>query len=180
MDTLRNLFTRLGFMNVGTFLTNGNVIFDTAPVGVIRPLEAQIERFLTKSLEAEGVHVFIRTPDELRGILAAVPFSSEDVRSDGSHLFVVLLADEPDEMVRKQLRIRRNEVDELRLHGREIYWLRRASREHVPPPSLSEILDAPATVRSFQTIARIIAKCSPETARESAPADFSQSAQSHQ
>jgi uncharacterized protein (DUF1697 family) len=180
MDTLRKLFTRLGFLNVETFLTNGNVIFDTAPVGIIGPLEAQIERFLMKSLEAEGINVFIRTPQELLGILASVPFRPEDVRNDENHLFVVLLSEEPDERTAKQLKIRRTEVDELRLSGKEIYWLRRPSPEQVPPPLLSEILDAPATVRSFHTIARIVAKCTPRIADDGAPLGIIQSVQSHQ
>ena len=179
-DTLRNLFARLGFLNVEVFLTNGNVIFDTAPVGVIAPLEAQIERFLMKSLGTEEIHVFIRTPDELLGILANVPFRPDEVRAEDSHLFVVLLSEEPDEKARKKLRIRRTEVDELRLNGKEIYWLRRPSPEQVPPPSLSEILDAPATVRSFQTIARLVARCTPTAVKDPLPVDANQSAQSRQ
>ena len=180
MDTLRNLFARLGFLNVETFLTNGNVIFHTAPVGLIGPLEAQIARFLMKSLDVEGIHVFIRTPDQLLGILAGVPFPADEVRSDGNHLFVILLEEEPDEHVRKQLRIRRTEVDELRLNGKEIYWLRRPSSGQVPPPALSEILDAPATVRSFHTIAQLVAKCTPHAASKSPLIDVSQSARSRQ
>lgn len=179
MDTLKKLFTRLGFLNVETFLTNGNVIFDTAPVGVIGPLEAQIARFLTKSLEAEAIHVFIRTPEELLGILASVPFRPEEVRDAENHLFVVLLGDEPDERATRQLKIRRTEVDELRLHGKEIYWLRRPSAEPVPPPVLSEILDAPATVRSFQTIARLVAKCTSRIEAGDHSRRISQSARSH-
>jgi uncharacterized protein (DUF1697 family) len=179
-DTLRNLFARLGFLNVEVFLTNGNVIFDTAPVGVIAPLEAQIERFLMKSLDTEEIHVFIRTPDELLGILANVPFRPDEVRAEDNHLFVVLLSEEPDEKTRRKLRIRRTEVDELRLNGKEIYWLRRPSPEQVPPPSLSEILDAPATVRSFQTIARLVARCTPKAVGDSLPMDANQSAQSRQ
>ena len=178
MDTLRNLFTRLGFLNVETFLTNGNVIFDTAPVGVIGPLEAQIARFLTKSVDGDDIHVFIRTPEELLGILASVPFRPEDVRNDDNHLFVVLLGEEPDERTRKQLKIRRTEVDELKLHGREIYWLRRPSVEPVPPPLLSEILYAPATVRSFQTIARLVAKCTPHVQARDPSHEVIQSEQS--
>ena len=167
-------------MNVEVFLTNGNVIFDTAPVGVIAPLEAQIERFLIKSLGTQDIHVFIRTPNELLGILANVPFRPDDVRAEGNHLFVVLLSEEPDQQAQRKLRIRRTEVDELRLSGKEIYWLRRPSPDQVPPPSLSEILDAPATVRSIQTIARLVAKCTPNAAGEVLPIDANQSAQSRQ
>ena len=177
-DTLRNLFARLGFLNVEVFLTNGNVIFDTAPVGVIAPLEAQISRFLTKSLDTSEIHVFIRTPEELLGILASVPFHADDVRAEGAHLFVVLLSEEPDEYAQKKLRIRRTEIDELRVSGKEIYWLRRASHDQVPPPALSEILDAPATVRSFQTIARLVARCTPQASTDPLSLDTNQSAQS--
>lgn len=180
MNTLRNLFSRLGFLNVETFLTNGNVIFETAPVGLIGPLEAQISRFLNKSLESDGIHVFIRTPEQLRGILDNVPFPADEVRADGSHLFVVLLSEEPDDQVKKKLKIRRSDVDELGLHAKEIYWLRRPSHEQIAPPSLGDILDAPATVRSFQTIARLVATCTSDHARKIPPIDVSQSAQSRQ
>jgi uncharacterized protein (DUF1697 family) len=185
MDNLKVLLSRLGFLNVETFLTTGNVIFDTAPVGVIAPLEGQIERYLSKSLDVEGISVFIRTPDQLLEIMANVPFSSEEVHTPGSLLFVVLLADSPDEKARRQLRIRRNEVDELKyIDGREIYWLRKPSNEAVEPPSLAEILDAPATVRTFHTIARLVDRCTPKD-RGDTPAidsnpDSSPSAQSRQ
>lgn len=50
MENLQRLFTKLGFSQVETYLQSGNVIFETAPVGIIPPLEAQIARYLRKSL----------------------------------------------------------------------------------------------------------------------------------
>lgn len=181
MDRLKTLLSQIGFENVETFLTTGNVTFETAPVGVIQPLEAQIARYLRKSLGVEDLWVFVRTDEQLKSILHEVPFSGEDLNANGNLLFVVLLTHEPDDQVEKQLRIRRNDVDELRLRGTEIYWLRRPSNEAVAPPSLSEMLDAPATVRSFHTIQRMVDSFTPRPRVEEPGVDddASQSAQSH-
>ena len=180
MDKLKTLLSQLGFSNIETFLTTGNVTFETAPVGVIGPLEAQIARYLRKSLGVEDLWVFIRTVDELRAIIDNVPFPDEDLNASGSLLFIVLLTNEPDDQAERQIKIRRNDVDELKLRGTEIYWLRRPSNEAVAPPSLAEMLDAPATVRSFHTISRIVESFATRARVEDVKSDdASQSAQSH-
>ena len=180
MDKLKTLLSQLGFSNIETFLTTGNVTFETAPVGVIGPLEAQIARYLRKSLGVDDLWVFIRTVDELRAIIDNVPFPDEDLNASGSLLFIVLLTNEPDDQAERQIKIRRNDVDELKLRGTEIYWLRRPSNEAVAPPSLAEMLDAPATVRSFHTISRIVESFTTRARVEDVKSDdASQSAQSH-
>ena len=180
MEKLKTLLSNLGFLNVETFLTTGNVTFETAPVGVIGPLEAQVARFLRKSLNVDELWVFIRSADQMRSIVDNVPFTEEDLNTSGNLLFIVLLTGEPDYQIERHLKIRRNDVDELKLRGTEIYWLRRPSNEAVAPPSLAEMLDAPATVRSFHTISRMVDsfKARPR-ASEAHPDDTSQSAQSH-
>lgn len=179
METLRSAIAKLGFLNIDTYLTSGNVIFDTSPVGVIGPLEAQISRHLNNVLDTHGVTAFVRTPEDLADIVSRNPFDAAESKSGGNLLFVVFLSEQPDERAERQLRIRRNDVDELRLVGREIFWLRKPSEEAVSPPDLAEILDAPATVRSLTTIQRLVDKC---TGRSSAsrPAQTStESARSH-
>ncbi|MEO8194212.1 MAG: DUF1697 domain-containing protein [Gemmatimonadales bacterium] len=157
METLRRLFVRLGFAEVEPYLTTGNIAFATAPVGVIAPLEAQISRYLRKSLKADGIWTFIRTPDELANIAANVPFSRDQIAADYASTFVVLLPEPPSERAQRQLRIRRNDVDVLELRGREIYWLRRLadSGSSAPPIDIAELLGMPATVRSLKTIERL-------------------------
>lgn len=154
-ETIQHLFQRLGFLDVQTFPSTDTVGFETAPVGLIGPLEAQISRHLRRSLDVEEIWTFIRTPKEIVEIVRDIPFASDDVNSEGNSLFVVLIAEEPDVHTAKQLRIRRSEVDELRVAGREIYWLRRPSDDPVAPPPLSEILGVHATVRSLHTMMRL-------------------------
>jgi uncharacterized protein (DUF1697 family) len=180
MDRLRTLLSQMGFLNVETFLTTGNITFETAPVGVIGPLEAQIARYLRKSLAVDDLWVFIRSARQLQEIIDNVPFSEEDLNAAGNLLFIVLLTNEPDRQLERELKIRRNDVDELKLRGTEIYWLRRPSNEAVAPPSLAEMLDAPATVRSFHTLSRMADSftAGPRVS-DGHHDDTSQSAQSH-
>ena len=157
-DQLRSAITRLGFLNVEPFFTSGNVAFDTAPVGLVGPLEAQISRHIKRSFGLDDVWTFIRTPAELREIVRDLPFEETDLTEKGNSIFVVLLSEQPDQITARRLRIKRNDVDELRLARREIYWLRRRSADPVPPPPISEILEAPATVRSLSTLKHIVSE----------------------
>lgn len=155
-DDLRSAMTRLGFLNVEVFSTSGNVVFDTAPVGLVAPLEAQISRHIKRTFALDDVWTFIRTPVELRDIVRELPYDAADLAEEGNSLFVVLLSEVPDSLTARRLRIKRNEVDELRLARREIYWLRRRFEgQPVAPPPISDILDAPATVRSLHTLQQI-------------------------
>jgi uncharacterized protein (DUF1697 family) len=112
---------------------------------------------LKNTFELDDAWTFIRTPAELKTILKNVPFSSEEVERKGNSIYMILLSAEPDALTGSRLKIKRNDVDELVPAGREVYWLRRSSKgEHVAPPPISEILDAPATVRSLHAIRQIL------------------------
>ena len=180
-EEIRTLFRRLGFSNVETFHGRDTVIFETAPVGVIGPLEAQISRHLKRSLDLDHVWTFIRTPAELSEVVRAAPFASEAGENDVS--FVVLLSEAPDDRTARALRIRRSDTDELVPAGKHIYWLRNESGDAGPPPSLREIIDAPATVRSLRSISRLADQHSSEASKRGgkpAARSLSQSERSRQ
>jgi uncharacterized protein (DUF1697 family) len=147
MSTIKNLFNRLGFLNVETYLTTGNVSFETTPVGLVAPLESQISRHISRWVGGD-VRTFIRTPEEIAGITANVPFPPEE----GVSLFVILLSEPLDDKVARRLTRRHNEAEELYPAGREVYWLRRPTDDEMPPPPLVDVLDTPATVRSLNTL----------------------------
>jgi uncharacterized protein (DUF1697 family) len=154
MSTLENLFRKLGFLNVESYLTTGNIAFDTAPVGITAPLEAQISRHLERSIDGD-IRTFLRTPEELFSIASEIPFTESEMPGD-SALFIVLLAEPLDDRTEYQLRIRRNDNDLLKPRGREIYWLRRRTDDASSKPlSLTETLNVPATVRSLNTIKKL-------------------------
>jgi uncharacterized protein (DUF1697 family) len=155
MRHLRSLFRGLGFCNVETYLQSGNVIFDAAPLGIIPLFEAQISRYLTKSLGGE-VDAFIRTPEELAQIVDYEPFPDEDT-SDS--LFVVLLHEPPSDRVRRCVRFAKTATDEFRVNGREVYWLRRQPGDPTAQawPSIAKTLGVPVTVRTMNTLRKLVA-----------------------
>lgn len=153
-DTLGSLFTKLGFLHVETHGTSGNVAFETAPVGVTSALEAQISRHLKRSIDA-NIWTFLRTPDQLSRIATEMPFSD---KAEDSSVFVVFLSEDLDRETDRRLRAYRTTPDRLHPIGREIYWLRSLVSASSPPLALADLLDAPATVRSFSMIKSLAEK----------------------
>jgi uncharacterized protein (DUF1697 family) len=156
MSVLRRTFESLGFLGVATFLGSGNVVFETSAKDVPR-LEKAIESGLRQAL-GYSVPVFIRTHAELREIVASEPFN-EPLISDAD-VNIILLAHNLDHKDRAKLMALATETDRFRVHGREIYWWRRKK----PGTSLfstlplAKVLSEPFTIRSTNTIRRLVAK----------------------
>lgn len=171
-ETLRSLFIKLGFLNVETHGTSGNVAFETSPVGVVGALEAQISRHLKRSIGGQ-ICTFIRTPGELAEIEASVPF---DEMPEGSSVFVMLLEQRLDERTERMLTVRRTLSDTLHPRGREIYWIRQVDDGGGSPIAIADMIDAHVTLRSIATIKTLAEKYAPP--RRSASADATESERS--
>jgi uncharacterized protein (DUF1697 family) len=155
MDRLRALFTEMGLDDVTTFIASGNVIFE-APAADPQTLEGQIEAHLRAALGYE-VATFLRTPAELTAIARYEPF---DGRAEGDLQYVGFLAGAPAAAARERVDLLRNAVDDLRVHGREIHWLRRPAlgESAVSGAALEKALGMPTTVRNVNTIRKLAAK----------------------
>jgi len=151
-DTLRSLFIKLGFLNVETHASAGNVAFETSPVGVVGALEAQISRHLRRSTGEDDIWTFVRTPDELAGIATNLPFTD---KPDGAAVFVVLLNEPLDERTARSVSMRHTSSDQLYPREREIYWVRQSADDGGPPLRLGEVIHTHATLRSIKLIERL-------------------------
>ena len=156
MNELRKAFESLGFARVATFLGSGNVVFETRAKNV-GALEQKIERTLQQALGFK-VPVFIRTHAELSALSSLEPF--EDSETRGTDLNIILLANDLDERSKAKLLALRTKTDGFRIHAREIYWWRRkkpgASLFATVP--LAKVLRMPFTIRSRNTIRKLVAK----------------------
>jgi uncharacterized protein (DUF1697 family) len=156
MNVLRETFESLGLSEVATFLGSGNVIFETTAKDV-RTLNNKIERRLYQVL-GRDVRVFLRTLPELKEISAREPFHDLHIR--GASVNVILLADGLDDRSKAKLVALKTETDGFRVDGREIYWWRRkkpGTSLYATVP-LAKVLFEPFTVRSTNTIRRLVAK----------------------
>jgi len=156
MSVLRQTFESLGFSGATTFLGSGNIVFETTAKNVGR-LEKTIEDGLRAAL-GYSVPVFIRTHAELRKIAALESF--DKAATADADLNIILLAHHLDQKDRTKLMALATETDGLRVHGREIYWWRRKKQgtslfSTVP---LAKALSEPFTIRSANTIRKLVAK----------------------
>jgi uncharacterized protein (DUF1697 family) len=157
MDYLRSLFAAMGFSNVETFIASGNVIFDS-PSKDGPALERKIEKHLQPTLGYE-VKTFVRTVSEMAAVANYKPFSESELNAHT--LYVGFAADKPSDQSKQKLLSFICEVDDLHVHGREVFWLCRAkmmSDSKFSGALAEKILGMQATFRNSTTVRKIAAK----------------------
>lgn len=153
MGRLREIFEQEGFANVETFISSGNVAFDARATDA-KKLEARVEAVLGAGLGFEVV-TFIRSPAELKAIVAFEPFPSDP---SNAHLAVGFLKSAPPKDALEPLMPAQRNGDLLRVNGRELYWrpVDGIGRSLVSGTAIERAL-GPATVRNIGTVAKIAA-----------------------
>lgn len=100
-EKLRGVFESLGFSNVQTVISSGNVIFEYEPAKSnesedIPLLEARIEKALADQLGIKST-TFIRSKKELESIIKKDPFKGT-VHNKETYLIVTFLKKKPREL----------------------------------------------------------------------------------
>ena len=158
MSHLKELFEKLGFGDVETFIASGNVIF-SSKVTETSALEAKIAKHLETSL-GYGVDTFIRTMDEVAAVGKAKIFPEEG--KDGVAVYVAFLQQKLPADIAKKLGAVRTANDEVRVAGREFYWMC-----HGIPSNESKVWTLPevkamklpsSTMRNITSIRKLHAK----------------------
>jgi uncharacterized protein (DUF1697 family) len=150
MEELRNLFASLRFSNVETFISSGNVIFETKSAAD-RKLEEKIEKHLEAALGYE-VGTFVRSMEEIQAISVYKPFLREGLVLNVGFLHQTVKAGVVEEF--------RSEVDDFHVHGREVYWLCqiRQSDSKFPAKKFEKIVGGAVTWRNMNTVVRLAEK----------------------
>jgi len=156
MERLRELFGELGLGDVTTFIASGNVIF-TSP-DAAHTLERRIEPHLRGALGYD-VATFIRSASELAAIAAHTAFPAAELAQTGSSLYICFLHEEPTDEKKRRVMALRTEVDDLHIHERQIYWLRRngLGASVVSGARIEKALGMPATIRNATTVGKLAA-----------------------
>ena len=160
METLRKYFTRLGFGNVETFIASGNVLFD-APGATPLELEEQIAMELERVL-GYPVATFVRSPGEMASVVRHEPFAAGAFDFTKHALYIGFLSGRPKpDTVRKVVGLK-TPLDELHIHGRELYWGSRGrfSESAVSGAVLERTVGVSMTIRSVTTVRKLAAKLS--------------------
>ena len=158
MERLRELFVKMKFGNVETFINSGNVIFDS-PAKNTAALEKKIEQTLEKAL-GYPVATYLRTPAELVAVTHHKPFSERELKADGNLLYVSFLANSPDDDACTRLMKLRSPVHDFHVHGREVYFLRRTKvgESDYSGAKMEKALGCQSTMRNLNTVERLAKK----------------------
>lgn len=153
-DRLRELFGDLGFDEVRTFLSSGNVIFRTDEVA-IPALEEHIESRLGDGLGDE-VPTFVRTAEQVTAVGAHAPFADPP---EGGTLHIGFLREDVDEPTKDKILGLAKGTDRVAFHGCELYWhvASRFMDSALSDPAVGRMLGNAWTVRTATTVRRIAA-----------------------
>jgi uncharacterized protein (DUF1697 family) len=118
---LREQFERLGFGDVATFRTSGNVVFEAERESSATMTE-RVEKALADSLGYD-VGIFLRTTKEIRALAGAQPFPAPVVDASKGKVQVMLLSAKPPAKVQKDVLALATDDDRLAFGDRELFWL---------------------------------------------------------
>jgi uncharacterized protein (DUF1697 family) len=156
MDRLRALFEEMKLANVETFIASGNVLFDSRANA--SALEARIEKHLEKSLGFQ-VATFVRSSQEMAVAASHEPFGDPATLPPAHGTYVGFLKDEPNAAARAKLLALRSDIDDLAVHGREVYWraMKSLTETKLGGAVIEKIL-GPMTMRNVTTVKKLAEK----------------------
>ena len=154
---LRSRFEELGFRDVQTFRTSGNVIFSAGREPLAK-LTDRIEGGLAESLGYE-LAIFLRSASEIQALADHQPFARTVVEASKGKLQVVMISAKPSARVRKEVLALATDEDRLAFGGRELYWLPSGgTRDSGLDVKAIEKLLGSTTMRTKGTIDQLAAK----------------------
>ncbi len=156
---LRAAFEDMGFTDVATFRTSGNVAFSAAgTTGGDDRLARTVEDGLEAALGFE-VPVFLRSERRMRAIASHEPFDRAAAERSTGKLQVSLLAKAPGAAARRRVLALASEDEALAFRGAELYWLPSGGLmdSDLDLAAIDELI-GPSTRRTMQTIELMAAK----------------------
>jgi len=155
MAELKAIFQKLGFADVSTFIASGNVIFSAS--GATSRLETTIEGGLERAL-GFAVPTMVRATHEVVRCASFEAFSAQAFT--GASLYVGFLKREAAPPAITAMQSLQTAIDELRLHGREVYWLARKNiaESSITGAAVEKALQTPVTFRNINTVRRLAVK----------------------
>ncbi len=159
MAALRAHFEELKFADVATFIASGNVIFSSKSADSAN-LAQTIEGHLANRLRYE-VDTFLRTRAEIAALAKFRPFARADMKSPDNTIYCSFLKTSLATALARGLEACSTDVDEIRVEGREFYWLCRIKSNESKiwtSPAMRALKLPSSSMRNFNTIQRLAAQ----------------------
>lgn len=158
MDHLKNLFEKMGFVNVETFIASGNVVFETKSKSV-DTIKKKIETELHKQLGYQAI-TFIRSTEELKKSTEYKPFKESELNNPNNTLYIGFLNSVPTKENQNNVFTMQDSANEFNFRNAELYWLCRKnfSDSGIDGKKLEKALGMQTTIRNSTTIRKMVDK----------------------
>ena len=155
MEDLKKAFESLDYEDVTTYIQSGNIVFKAAGVNSAI-LPGQIQNKLLKTFGYE-VPVIVKSVKEIEGVIRRNPFNKVQTLKD-EKLHVSFLSGKPAKDAAENLAAMKNDVDEIRLSGSEVYILCRKGYGNslFSNTFIEKKLAISATTRNWNTVQKLL------------------------
>ncbi|MGI8811847.1 MAG: DUF1697 domain-containing protein [Pyrinomonadaceae bacterium] len=153
METLREVFSNLGFQNVRSYINSGNIAFETVRTG-----EAKLTEIISNAIESKfgkKIAVMVRSAAEIDEIIKYNPFDGQFENDKDLHVF--FLADELNKEQNDLLASVVSDNEQIETRGRTLYCLLKMSivDSFVGKGFIDKKLKVPATARNWRTVKKL-------------------------
>lgn len=150
MKSLKELYEKLGFEEVKTYVQSGNIVFRSSELNAER-LEEKISRQIIKEFGFE-VPVMVMSMEQLKKIISNNPLS-KDPRKEPAYLHVTFLASAPPEVRMNMIENKKSEGEAIEVSGKAVYLYcpNGYGKTKLSNNFLESILQVTATTRNWKT-----------------------------
>ncbi|MFD1178987.1 DUF1697 domain-containing protein [Paenibacillus puldeungensis] len=158
MAELKRTLMNSGLHEVQTYIQSGNVLFQSDEGE--ESLRFCIEQAILTDF-GFPVTVVLRTAEEMKQIADTCPFSPAEISAaeataTGECLHIAFLSKEPSQESVQKLGGYKNQNEDFRIIGREIYMLFSDSIRNSKLANHLPKLDVPATARNWKTLMKLV------------------------
>lgn len=154
MADLRDMFEKLGFENVQTYIQSGNVIFDSDETD-----SDQLSQSIKKQIKSDFGHdvpVMIRTRDELKTLIESNPFEGQD--EDPFMLYVTFFLETPPQEKQHELMSLSSKIERFEFLNGELFSLidkKTDQKTNFSNGYVEKITGIPGTGRNWRSVNKI-------------------------
>jgi uncharacterized protein (DUF1697 family) len=155
MEALRTLCMSLKLRDPQTYVQSGNVVFRTSEKDLTR-LAKKIENGIERDFGFR-TDVILRSPAEMRSVLARNPFAKRS-GIEPNRLLVLFLALDPGPEAKARALSIKADPEEFRMDGREvyIYFPNGIGRSKLSTGLIERALKTPGTGRNWNSVTKML------------------------
>lgn len=160
MANLRQLFERMGYTNVQTYIQTGNVIFCTAQENT----QGELQKHIQEAIQAQfgfDVPTVVLTHSEMEKVAHNNPFLLQNNELADERLHISFLHTTPSEECKLSISKKQFPPDKYILHNHVVYIFCTAtySQSKLGNTFFENNLKVKATTRNWKTTKKILALC---------------------